>query len=88
MRAPPGGVDAQGRGAVLILPLSHARTLRRLPAPMAHFGDEFGDERCFGNPMSDAERDEVPAEDVNALLSRALAHVLVRYTRATVLREC
>jgi hypothetical protein len=55
---------------------------------MAHFGDEFGDERCFGNPMSDAERDEVPAEDVNALLSRALAHVLVRYTRATVLREC
>jgi hypothetical protein len=30
----------------------------------------------------------VPAEDVNALLSRALAHVLVRYTRATVLREC
>jgi hypothetical protein len=59
---------------------------------MAHFGDEFGDERCFGNPMSDAERDEVPAEDVNELLSRALAHVLVRlppllrYTCATVLR--
>lgn len=39
------------------------------------------DERCWGNPMSDAESDEVPADALRQLLTRAVAYVEEKVTR-------